>query len=80
MLAGRNRTIRANVFGTLSHVAWGTKKSGSGPWQSWLGQSWKPEELYGFGPALTGVVDRYAVREYADAYMDALKAGAFPNG
>ena len=41
---------------------------------------WQPEELYGFGPALTRVVDRYAVKEYADAYMDALKAGAFPNG
>ena len=53
VLAGRNRTIRANVFGTLSHVAWGHKKPGRGPWQPWQGRSWQPEELYGFGPALT---------------------------
>ena len=80
VMAGRNKTIRANVFGTQTHWVWGHKKRGRGPWQPWLGTGWKPEDLYGFGPALTDVVDRYAVREYADAYVDALKAGAFPNG
>ena len=39
VLAGRNRTIRANVFGAQSHWVWGHKKSGRGPWQPWLGKS-----------------------------------------
>ncbi len=79
VLLGSNRTIRANVFGARSHWAWGHKKRGPGPWQPWLGQSWNPEDLYGLGPALTQVDDRYAVKEYADAYVDALKRGAFPD-
>jgi hypothetical protein len=78
VLLGSNPTIRANVFGTLSHMVWGHRKSGSRPFLPWLGQRWDPEELYGVGPALTQVVDGFALDEYADAYMEALRA-AFPD-
>lgn len=78
VLLGSNPTIRANVFGTLSHKVWGRNVSGSGPWKAWLGNSWTPEHLYGLGPAITEVVDGFALDEYADAVMDAL-AAAFPD-
>lgn len=78
VLLGSNPTVRANVLGTLSHKAWGRHVSGSGPFQAWLGQGWSPEELYGLGPAMTDVVDRFGLDEYADAFMDAL-AVAFPD-
>jgi hypothetical protein len=34
--------------------------------------------LHGLGPAIRGVVDGFALEEYADAFMDAL-AVAFPD-
>ena len=79
VLLGSNRTIRANVFGARSHMVYGRRIPGAGPWLPWLGRSWHPEDLYGLGPALTDVVDRFAVKEYADAYIDAVKKGAFPD-
>lgn len=78
VLLGSNPTIRANVFGTLSHKVYGRNISGSGPFLPWLGNSWQPEDLYGLGPALTETVDGFALDEYADAWMDAL-AAAFPD-
>lgn len=78
VLLGSNPTIRANVLGTLSHMVWGRSVPGSGPFLPWLGQSWSPEDLYGLGPALTDVVDHFALDEYADAWLDGL-AGAFPH-
>jgi hypothetical protein len=78
VLLGSNPTIRASVFGTLSHKVFGRNVSGHGPWQPWLGQSWPPEDLYGLGPAITETVDGFALDEYADAFMDALRF-AFPD-
>lgn len=78
VLLGSNPTIRANVFGTLSHKVFGRNVSGPGPFRPWLGGSWHPEQLYGLGPALTEVVDGFALDEYMDAVMDAL-AKAFPD-
>ena len=78
VLLGSNPTIRANVFGALSHVAWGHRKSGRGPWKPWIGNTWQPEDLYGLGPAITQVVDGFALDEYADAWLDGL-AAAFPD-
>lgn len=78
VLLGSNPTIRANVFGTLSHKVWGRNVSGHGPFLPWLGQSWQPEELYGLGPAITNVVDGFAMDEYADSWMKGLDA-AFPD-
>lgn len=77
MLAS-NKTLHANVFGTLSHTVFGKVTPGHGPWLPWLGKSWHPEELYGLGPALREVADGFALDEYADAWMDAL-AAAFPD-
>jgi hypothetical protein len=78
VLLGSNPTIRANVFGTLSHKVFGRNVSGHGPFLPWLGNSWQPEQLHGLGPALTEVADGFALNEYADAWMDGL-AAAFPN-
>lgn len=78
VLLGSNATIRANVLGTLSHMVYGRRIAGSGPFRAWLGQSWSPEDLYGLGPAITDVVDSFALDEYADAWLDGLK-GAFPD-
>jgi hypothetical protein len=78
ILSGGNATIRANVFGTLSHKVFGRNVSGHGPWLPWLGNSWSPEDLYGLGPALREVADGFALDEYADAWLDGL-AAAFPD-
>ena len=77
-LLGSNPTIRANVFGTLSHKVWGHHVSGRGPWQPWIGNQWTPEQLYGLGPVIKEAADGFALDEYADAIMDALKV-AFPD-
>jgi hypothetical protein len=77
-LLGSNPTIRASVFGTLSHKVWGRNVSGRGPWQPWLGNTWQPEQLYGLGPVIKEAADGFALDEYADAIMDALKV-AFPD-
>ena len=77
-LLGSNPTIRASVFGTLSHKVWGRNVSGRGPWQPWLGNTWQPEQLYGIGPVIRDTADNFALEEYADAIMDAL-AVAFPD-
>lgn len=77
-LLGPNPTIRASVFGTLSHGGGaGRVYPGSGPWQFWLGQDPEPESLYGLGPVLGHLADSFILDEYADAFMDAL-AAAFP--
>jgi hypothetical protein len=78
VMLGSNPTIRANVFGTLSHKVYGRNVSGSGPFLPWIGNTWTPEQLHGLGPAIRGVVDGFALEEYADAFMDAL-AVAFPD-
>jgi len=78
VLLGSNPTIRANVFGTLSHKVWGRNVSGSGPFLPWIGREWQPEDLYGVGPALTQVLDTFGLDQTADAYMQAL-AAAFPD-
>lgn len=78
-LLGSNPTIRASVFGTLSHGGGaGRVYPGRGPWQSWLGRDPEPESLYGLGPVIGHLGDTYILDEYADAAMEALK-GAFPN-
>lgn len=77
-LLGSNPTIRASVFGTLSHKVWGRNVSGSKPWLPWIGKSWQPEQLYGIGPVIKDTADGFALDEYADAIHDAFKL-AFPN-
>lgn len=77
-LMGSNPTIRANVFGAKSHMVWGRRISGSGPWQPWLGNRWHPEQLYGLGPAIRDVADGFALDEYMDAVLEAVKP-AFPD-
>jgi hypothetical protein len=83
-LLGSNPTIRANVFGALSHGGAVTQTNprgiypGSGPWKSWIGRSWTPEQLYGLGPAIKRTVDGFALDEYMDAVLDGLKE-AFPD-
>lgn len=77
-LLGSNPTIRANVFGTLSHKVWGRNVSGSGPWKPWIGSTWQPEDLYGIGPVIRDTADNFALDEYADEIHDAF-AVAFPN-
>lgn len=72
-LLASNPTIRANVFGTLSHKAWGHHVSGRGPWQSWLGRSWTPDQLYGVGPAIEKAVEGFALDEYMEAVMDSFR-------
>lgn len=77
-LLGSNPTIRANVFGAKSHMVFGRRISGSGPWKPWIGRSWSPEDLYGLGPVFKDVADNFALDEYADEIMDAFKV-AFPD-
>ena len=77
-LVGSNPTIRANVFGTLSHQVFGRNIPGSGPWKPWIGNSWTPEDLYGIGPVIRDVADDFALDEYLDAVMDAIRP-AFPD-
>lgn len=77
-LLGSNPTIRANVFGTLSHTVFGRTIPGSGPWKPWLGKTWQPEDLYGLGPVIKDTADGFALDEYADAISDAFKV-AFPD-
>ena len=72
-LLASNPTVRANVFGTLSHVAWGHRRPGSGPWQAWIGRSWSPDQLYGVGPAIEEAVEGFALDEYMEAVMRSLK-------
>lgn len=76
-LTNRN-ALFANVFGTLSHQVFGRTVSGSGPFKPWIGTSWQPEDLYGIGPVIRDVADDFALDEYMDAVMDALKY-AFPD-
>jgi hypothetical protein len=78
-LLGSNPTVRANVFGTLSHKVWGRHVTGSGPWQPWIGKTWQPEQLFGIGPVIGDVADGFALDEYADEILDAFKV-AFPIG
>ncbi len=77
-LTAGNPTIRATVFGTKSHMVFGRRISGSGPWKPWIGRSWQPEELYGLGPSIKQTMDGFALDEYMDAVLDAL-APAFPD-
>lgn len=77
-LLGSNRTIRANVLGARSHMVFGHRVSGSGPWEPWLGTNWKPEELYGLGPVIKDTMDGFALDEYLDSVLDAL-GPAFPD-
>lgn len=72
------KALFANVFGTRSHMVFGRPVPGSGPFRPWLGQSWKPEELYGIGPAIKTVADDFALDEYLGAVLDAL-GPAFPD-
>lgn len=75
---GSNRTIRANILGAKSHWAWGHRIEGSGPWQSWLGREWTPEDLYGIGPTIRTELDGFGLDEYMDAILNALHP-AFPD-
>lgn len=68
----------ANVFGTLSHQVFGRTVSGSGPFLPWIGNTWKPEDLHGIGPVIKDVADDFALDEYLDAVLDALRP-AFPD-
>ncbi len=77
-MLGSNPTIRANVFGTKSHMVWGRRISGSGPWKPWIGRSWQPEDLYGLGPVLKSAADKFILDEYLGAVLDAL-GPAFPD-
>jgi hypothetical protein len=77
-LLGSNETIRASVFGTLSHKVWGRNVTGHGPWLPWVGNQWSPEQLHGLGPAITETVDGFGLDEYADAILQALSQ-AFPD-
>lgn len=77
-LLGSNPTIRANVFGTLSHTVFGRSVPGRGPWKPWIGNKWQPEDLYGIGPVIKDVADNFALDEYADEIHDAFKV-AFPH-
>jgi len=72
------RALFANVFGTKSHMVFGRRVAGSGPFQPWLGNSWTPEDLYGIGPSIKDTMDGFALDEYLDAVLDAL-AVAFPS-
>lgn len=74
----RAPTLFANIFGTLSHQVFGRNIPGPGPFLPWLGRTWQPEDLHGLGPAITDVVDGFALDEYMDAVLDAL-APAFPD-
>ena len=76
--SGSSPTLFANVFGTLSHTVFGRRLPGRGPWLPWVGTSWQPEDLHGIGPAITDVADGFALDEYLDAVMHALKP-AFPD-
>ena len=75
---GSNPTIRATIFGTRSHMVFGRRISGSGPWRPWIGTTWTPEQLYGIGPVIKQTVDRFALDEYLGAVLDAL-GPAFPD-
>ncbi len=75
---GSNPTIRATIFGTRSHMVFGRRISGSGPWRPWIGKSWQPEQLYGIGPVIKTTMDGFALDEYMDSVLDAL-APAFPD-
>jgi len=77
-LLGSNPTIRANVFGTLSHNVYGRRRGGRGPWQPWLGKTWQLEDLYGLGPVIKDTADNFALDEYMDAIHEAF-AVAFPH-
>lgn len=76
-LLGSNPTLHATVFGTKSHMVFGRRVDGPGPWKPWIGNSWQPEDLYGLGPAISQVMDGFALDEYMDAVMDAI-GPAFP--
>lgn len=72
------KALLANVLGTKSHMVFGRRISGSGPFQPWLGRNWTPEELYGIGPVLKDAVDGFVLDEYLGAVLDALTP-AFPD-
>ena len=75
---GSNRTIRATIFGTRSHMVFGRRISGSGPWKPWIGTTWTPEQLYGIGPVIKQTMDGFALDEHMGAILDALKP-SFPD-
>ena len=78
LLDPSNPTLYATVFGTRSHMVYGNRIPGSGPWSRWLGMSVEPEQLYGLGKVVANTTDHYADEVYADAYMDGLSK-AFPH-
>jgi len=77
-LLASNPTIRANVFGAKSHMVFGRRVSGPGPWKPWIGRNWKPEDLYGIGPVIRDSADGFILDEYLDAVLDGLSQ-AFPD-
>ena len=76
-LTNRN-ALFANVFGTQSHMVFGRRVSGSGPFKPWIGRSWTPEQLYGIGPVIKTAADGFVLDDYLDAVLDAL-GPAFPD-
>ena len=79
--AARTRPLVAHILGADWHPVWGRFVPASQMrrrlWQPHLGNSWSWPQLYGAGPALREVADKFALDEYADAVMDAM-AEAFP--
>lgn len=76
--SGKGPTLFASIFGTLSHMVFGRRVSGSGPWEQWIGSSWEPEDLYGLGEVIEDTADDFALETYLDAAMEAL-GPAFPS-
>ena len=79
--AARTRPLVAHILGADWHPVWGRFVPAASMrrrlWQPHLGNSWSWPQLYGAGPAIEEVANRFALDEYADAIMDSL-AEAFP--
>ena len=79
--AARSRPLVAHILGADWYPVFGRFVRASSMRrrlvQPHLGNSWSWSQLYGAGPALVEVANRFALDEYMDAVMDAM-VEAFP--
>lgn len=79
---GKNGAAIANVLGANRHRVFGRwyptsvlelHGSRNRVWQPHLGNSWKPEELYGVGPVFKKWRDNFQMDEYRKALTEVLR-------
>lgn len=74
--AARNKPLMASILGSEVHPVYGRYYAVDSMkrrlWRPHLGNSWKPEDLYGVGPVLEEAQKTFIYDEYLDAVLEAM--------